>query len=198
MESSCVICGRTILAGERVHRYLIETDEQSVCELCLSRAEQFGWRPAEAPEPEREQRRSHERRWRLGGLLRSRPPAPAAPRRQPPPPVEEDGLTPFQRAVVRFNSSEAGRAVSGLTRTLGSPKASVGASAGAPAEIRITVAWELSWYQWGIDLDDELRPAIELDKGSEIEQLDAAAKQWNAAVGKDGKLRLAGEPATSR
>ena len=85
-----------------------------------------------------------------------------------------------------------------LTRTLGVPRASVGASAGAPDEVRITIAWELSWYQWGVDIADELRPVFELDKGSEVDQIDAAARQWNAGVGDDGRLRLAGEPARSR
>ncbi len=73
------------------------------------------------------------------------------------------------------------------------PRASVGASAGAPDEVRITIAWELSWYQWGVDIADELRPVFELDKGGEVDQIDAAAQQWNAAVGEDGRLRLAGE-----
>jgi hypothetical protein len=111
-------------------------------------------------------------------------------RRNPPLAVEGSA---FERAVARFNSSDAGRAVAGLTRTLGLPKASVGASAGSPGEVRVTVAWELSWYQWGVDVADPLRPVLELRKGGEVDQLDAAAKQWNAAVGKDGKLRLAGD-----
>ena len=106
--------------------------------------------------------------------------------------------TPFERAVDRFNSSDAGRAVVGLTRTLGAPLASVGASAGAAGEVRITVAWELCWYQWGVDVSDELRPVFELGKGGEFGQLDAAAKQWNAKVGRDGRLRLAGRRARSR
>jgi len=64
--------------------------------------------------------------------------------------------------------------------------------------MRVTVAWELSWYQWGVDIGDELRPVFELGKGGEIDQLDAAARQWNAVVAEDGRLRLAGEPAPSR
>ena len=113
------------------------------------------------------------------------------------PPLVAEG-PPFQRAVARFNSSSAGRAVTGLTRTLGVPRASVGASAGAPNLVRVTVAWELSWYQWGVDVADELRPVLELGKGGEIAQLDAAAKQWNAFVGKNGRLRLAGDRAQAR
>jgi hypothetical protein len=208
MGDGCSICGRTILAGERVHGFLDGCEEKSVCELCLSRAERLGWRPGDEPAPEPE---GHGHEGRLRRLLRRRDrrpgapaPAPAAsppapPRRRPlPPPIDELGFTPFERAVARFNSSEAGHTVTGLTRTLGVPRASVGASAGAPDEVRITVAWDLSWYQWSVDIADELSPVAELGKGGEVEQLDAAAKQWNARVEQDGKLRLAGERAPSR
>ena len=112
--------------------------------------------------------------------------------------LDDPAATPFARAVARFNSSEAGRAVAGLTRTLGVPRASVGASAGAPGEVRITVAWELSWYQWGVGAGEEPGPVRELGKGSEVDQLDSAARQWNAQVGADGRLRLAGAGTASR
>lgn len=125
-------------------------------------------------------------RRRLRGLLR------------PAPSLDLGNLTPFQRAVVRFNTSDAGRSVARLTRTLGIPSVSVGAAAGAPDQIRVTVAWELSWYQWGVDIGDETRPVFELAKGGEVGQLDAAARQWNAEVDADGKLRLAGEPVPNR
>ena len=114
-----------------------------------------------------------------------------------PPLLEPDGPGPFERAVTRFNSSEAGSVVVGLTRTLGKPWASIGAAAGAPDEVRITVAWDLSWYQWGVDVGDELRPVFQIDKGGEIDQIDHAARQWNARVGEDGRLVLA-EPTPQR
>jgi hypothetical protein len=202
MGAACAICGRSILAGERVHEFTVGGEEQAVCELCVTRAERLGWRAAGADEPER-QEPGHEGRGRLRGLLRPRgrrpgaapvPSEPARPRRPRPVPAI-DAPPPFERAVARFNSSEAGRAVVGLTRTLGRPRASIGASAGTPDEVRVTVAWELSWYQWGVDIADELRSVFELGKGSQIDQLDAAAKQWNAMVGEDGKLRLAAEGA---
>jgi hypothetical protein len=199
MVSSCAICGRTILAGERVHGHLAGEEEHAVCDLCLARAEEMGWRPAGEPAPDRGEQ--HE--GRLRGLLRRRVRRPGAQagvplRPRPIPPLDETAPTPFERAVARFNSSEAGQTVARLTRTLGVPRASVGAAAGAPDEVRITIAWELSWYQWGVDIADELRAVFELDKGAEIDQIDAAARQWNAAVGEDGRLRLAGEPARSR
>jgi hypothetical protein len=211
-DSTCAVCGRTILAGEHVHGFSEADEERAVCELCVARAERLGWRPAGEPEPERPAN-GHEGRGRLRGLLRrpSRRPgtpapipiptadSPAKPARRPRPasPPDVDAPTPFERAVARFNSSEAGRTVLGLVRTLGRPYVSVGAAAGAPDEVRITVAWELSWYQWGVDIGDELRPVFEIDKGREIDQLDRAARQWNAGVGEDGRLTLA-EPASKR
>jgi hypothetical protein len=141
--------------------------------------------------------REHGGRGRLHRLLRRRTRRPG-PSPRPKLNLDAAGLTPFERAVARFNSSEAGRAVAGLTRTLGRPSASVGAAAGAPEEVRITVAWELSWYQWGVDVGDELRPVFEIDKGREIDQLDHAARQWNASVGEDGRLKLARASAAKR
>lgn len=125
-------------------------------------------------------------RRRLRGLLR---PAPA---------LDPSALTPFQRALVRFNASDTGRTVARLIGTLGAPRVSVGAAAGAPDQVRITIAWELSWYQWGVDVGEETGPVYEIAKGGEIAQLDAAARQWNAQVGADGKLRLAREPVPNR
>ncbi len=96
----------------------------------------------------------------------------------------------FERAVARFNASEAARTVAGLTRTLGPPRVSIGAAAGSPSQVRVTVAWELGWYQWCVDLGDEPRPVFQLGRGDEIDQLDGSARQWNASAGADGRLAL--------
>jgi hypothetical protein len=93
----------------------------------------------------------------------------------------------FERAIARFNSSDAGRTAAGLTRTLGAPSVSVGDLAGEEDVVRITVAWELTWYQWGVDLEDELRPVFDIDKGYEVSEIDAAARQWNASA-HDGRI----------
>ena len=93
----------------------------------------------------------------------------------------------FERAIARFNSSDAGRTVAGLTRTLGAPSVSVGDLAGTADEVRVTVAWELTWYQWGVDLGDELRPVYELKKGYEVSEIDGPARQWNASA-HDGRI----------
>jgi hypothetical protein len=95
-----------------------------------------------------------------------------------------------ERAVARFNESSHARTVAGLTKTLGPPLVSIGAAAGSPNEIRLTVAWELSWYQWGVDLGEPSRAVYEIDKGHEISEIDASAQQWNAHTAEGGSLRL--------
>ena len=84
-----------------------------------------------------------------------------------------------------FNGSDAGRLVTGLTRSLGCPTVSVGIAAGSSNEVRITVAWELCWYQWAVD---QAGRVVETAKGEDVEQLDRSARQWNAGVGKRGQL----------
>jgi hypothetical protein len=100
----------------------------------------------------------------------------------------------LEAAVTSFNASEAGRTVVGLTRSLGQPRASVGTAAGSSSQVRITVAWELCWYQWGVDGADNR--VFEIGKGSEVAQLDRAARHWNAGLGEGAQLVFgsAGQP----
>ncbi len=93
-------------------------------------------------------------------------------------------------AVDRFNASDSVRTVGGLTRTLGTPRVSIGAAAGSAAEVRITVAWELTWYQWGVDVVDRSRPVFELASGGELSELDGAARVWNAGISEGGTIFL--------
>ena len=107
---------------------------------------------------------------------------------------EESPASKLERAVVCFGESDAARTVVGLTRSLGRPSVSVGAAAGSPSEVRITVAWDLCWYQWGVDLGDDRRQVFQIDRGTELAQLDGSARQWNASAGEGGRIAL-GEPA---
>ncbi|MFI5028551.1 MAG: hypothetical protein ACHQCF_06170 [Solirubrobacterales bacterium] len=164
-DRTCAVCGRSILPGERTHTYISPREGMRlVCELCRQRAESLGWVDPAAP----------------GANVRRHPV------------LEGNGSGPgrLERAVERFNASEAAHTVAGLSRTLGTPHVSVGAAAGSPSEVRITIAWELSWYQWGVDVSDESRAVFPLDKGSEMAQLDGSARQWNASAAKGGRVSL--------
>ena len=102
----------------------------------------------------------------------------------------ESRMARIESALERFNTSEESVMIAGLARTLGGPWVSVGAASGSPGEVRVTVAWELSWYQWGVDISDELRPVYEIGKGGELDELDAPAKQWNARMEGSGQIEL--------
>jgi hypothetical protein len=139
-----------------------------VCDLCRDRAGRLGWVDPAAP-----------------GATVGRRPAPE---------VSESPANRLERAAQRFNGSDAAHTVGGLMRTLGRPSVSVGSAAGSPSEVRITFAWDLCWYQWGVDLGDDIRPVFQIDRGTEIEQLDGSARQWNASAGEGGRIAL-GAPA---
>jgi hypothetical protein len=96
----------------------------------------------------------------------------------------------MRRAVERFNSSEERRKVAGLMRSLGEPQAGVRPDPRRQLAL-VTVAWELSWYQWEVGANgngDE--PVREVAKGAEVSELDEEARAWNAVVDEDGTLRL--------
>jgi hypothetical protein len=93
-----------------------------------------------------------------------------------------------RRAAERFNASDERRTVAGLVRSLGEPHASIEIGEGAD-DAKVTIAWELSWYQW------EIAPGAhgqvrQVRKGDEIEELSEAEREWNARVADDGSLRL--------
>jgi hypothetical protein len=97
----------------------------------------------------------------------------------------------MRRAVEQFNTSNEPRKVAGLIRSLGEPRAAVSPDAERQSAL-VTVAWELSWYQWEVRADADGEPARvrEIAKGHEVSQLAEETRSWNAAVTEDGKLRL--------
>jgi hypothetical protein len=95
-----------------------------------------------------------------------------------------------RRAIDLFNRSDAADTVRRLTRMLGAPRVSVGAAAGGRHELRLTVAWELSWYQWAIDPENRHFPVRELGRGESVGELDLSARMWNARGLADGQISL--------
>jgi hypothetical protein len=102
--------------------------------------------------------------------------------------VPADPESKVQRAMELFNDSEHSRTVAGVVRSLGLPSVSAGASAKTPSEVRLTVAWELSWYQWAVDLAEEGEPVRAIGQGAEIAELDGPAREWNAHADEEGLL----------
>ena len=104
-------------------------------------------------------------------------------------PGDSSGTT-LPEALQAFNASNHRRTVAGLTRTLGAPRASglaVRTKGGSPGA-RLTVAWELTWYQWEIGPGPRGPEVRESGKGETISQLRAADRTWNLLVDSDGTL----------
>jgi hypothetical protein len=94
------------------------------------------------------------------------------------------------RALEVFNTSEHPRTVAGIARTLGTPRASASTSKSSAAEVLLTVAWELSWYQFGVDLSDGRDPVRQRGQGQELSELPAEAQDWNCTVDESGRIEL--------
>lgn len=134
-----------------------------------------GREPAESPQRTRP------------GRDRATAPAATAPVGQTP--GNSSGTT-LPEALQAFNASNHRRTVAGLTRTLGPPRASglaVRTKGGSPGA-RLTVAWELTWYQWEIGPGPGGPEVRESGKGETISQLRAADRTWNLLVDSDGTL----------
>jgi hypothetical protein len=102
-----------------------------------------------------------------------------------------------RRGVQRFNGSDETRKVAGLFRSLGEPRAAVRADASRQLAL-VTVAWELSWYQWEVAADGDGVPVREVAKGDEVTELAEGERSWNASVAEDGTLRLKSASARRR
>jgi hypothetical protein len=184
---ACEVCGRNMLSGERTHPYVSpEGERRAVCDVCRVRVQSAGWsradRSAQQPPPSEEQpkRRGRRRVPRIG---------PNRPRERP----RRPGETPqrrVRRALDGFNSSEHRRTVAGLIRSLGEPKVSAVAPSERPDQVRLTVAWDLAWYQWEVRLAEAEPSVRSLGKGSEVGQLPPADRAWNARAADDGELRF--------
>jgi hypothetical protein len=93
-------------------------------------------------------------------------------------------------AIEIFNASEHRRTVAGVARSLGAPWVAVRPLDGRPGLVQVVVAWELCWYRYEIDLSDEL-PGVRLaGQGYELDELDEAERQPNAASDQNGALSL--------
>jgi hypothetical protein len=98
----------------------------------------------------------------------------------------------IERALDLFNGSEHPRTVAGISRSLGSPRVSAATSDSSTAEVLLTIAWELSWYQFSVDLSDTNEPVRVRGRGDELDELPAEIRRWNAQAQPDGSVSLEG------
>ena len=126
------------------------------------------------------------------------PAAPAEPAYEPPPreqrhvyAIPTNAELKMQRALELFNASEHPRTVGGVARSLGQPVVAVRPSQTEGSVVGITVAWELSWYRYEVDLADEAAGVRVIAQGYELGELDPEDQTANAAADERGELVLA-------
>jgi len=188
----CAICERTLLMGERATRFAPEPGDElvDVCPLCNEIALEYGWLKEGTPSTPTVA--AERRRSRGPSLLRL-----FSPKRDEPEPVVADPilrrLSDDELALVQaadlFNASDASRTVGGIAKSLGSPDGSIvllSGSGGNPGTV-ITVAWEVSWYQYRI-APDSAQPVRLAERGHDPAQLDETFTHWNARVEDDGRI----------
>jgi hypothetical protein len=186
---TCAICERTLLMGERVHRFAPHPGAElvDVCPLCHDAAYEHGWLKEGAPStpsapPDRR------RRPRLARLFDPRRDQPAASLATEPilRRLSQPELAMVEAADL-FNASQYRRTVDGIAKSLGSPRASIVALSGTTGELVVTVAWDLSWYQYRVSPESG-QPVRPVERGHELDDLEDGYKRWNARVDDDGRL----------
>jgi hypothetical protein len=185
----CSICERTLLMGERAIRFAPNgTDFVDVCPLCQETAMEWGWRKEGSPTSPTVPESRRRRRLNLASIFE--------PRRH----AEEQTVAPepilrrlsdpelaMVEAADLFNASAYRRTVNGIAKSLGAPRVSIVPLSGVRSELVVTVAWDISWYQYRVSLESA-QPVRLAERGHDPRQLELSFTHWNARVGEDGRL----------
>ena len=90
-------------------------------------------------------------------------------------------------AADLFNASDYRRTVGGIAKSLGEPRVSIVPLSGVSGELVVTIAWDISWYQYRIT-PDSAQPIRLAERGHELADLDDSFRGWNAHIEDDGRL----------
>jgi hypothetical protein len=86
-----------------------------------------------------------------------------------------------------FNASQYRRTVGGIGKSLGAPKVSVIVLSGVNSEVVVTVAWEISWYQYRVSPESENPVRLE-GRGHDPSELETSFTSWNGHMEDDGRV----------
>ena len=185
---TCAICERTLLVGEHTVRYSPDGESfLDVCPLCQEIAVDHGWLKEGSPTTPVVGDRRRKRLGPLGSLFEARKP-----------PVERVVDEPILRrlsepekamveAAELFNDSAFRRTVAGIAKSLGDPRASIVPLSGVNAEVVVTVAWDISWYQYRITPESG-QPVRLAERGHDPRELEGMFTSWNAKLTQDGRI----------
>jgi hypothetical protein len=186
----CAICERTLLVGERAVRYTPDGGESyvDVCPLCNEVALQHGWVKEGSPTTPAAAPLRRRRRLSLAAIFDPKRAGAEEPVMAEP--ILRRLSKPEQamvEAAELFNASTYSRTVGGIAKSLGRPKVSIVPLSGVNTEVVVTVAWELSWYQYRVSFDAP-QPVRLAERGLELDELEPGFRDWNARLAEDGRL----------
>ena len=185
---TCAICERSLLVGERSVRYSPDGESLvDVCPLCLDIALEHGWLKEGSPTTPVVNDRRRRRRGLSSLFGESRKPTvervvdePILRR------LSEPELAMVEAADL-FNSSAFRRTIGGIAKSLGSPRASIVPLSGTNNEVVLSVAWDISWYQYRIT-PDSAQPVRLAERGHDPRELESMFTSWNAKLTQDGRI----------
>ena len=190
VASVCAICERTLLQGELTVRFSPDGHGfVDVCTLCQDVALEHGWAreglahsPALAHTP---RRRRQKTLWQALLGARDEEPEPVA--SEPILRRLSDEEIALVEAAELFNQSPYRRTIAGVARSLGSPKVSIVPLSGVNAETVITIAWEITWYQYRVS-PELAQPVRIAERGQDVDEIELPFNEWNSVLEEDGRL----------
>jgi hypothetical protein len=177
--------------GERVSRYAPHAGSEDwlqVCQLCTDQANEHGWIKEGTPTTPLVEE-APRRRGRFPGLwmLEKRKPEPDHVVSEP----VLRRLSPEEQQLVEaaelFNESPYSRTIAGIAKSLGEARVSMLPLSGTSSEIVLTIAWDISWYQYRL-IPDSSQPVRLAERGYEIGELSDRYKTWNASLSAQGRV----------
>jgi hypothetical protein len=186
----CAICHRTLLMGERIVRFSPGGEEWlDVCPLCTDTADERGWvREGTPTTPLVADSNRRKRRWRgIGQLLEHRQDEPEPVVSQPMLRRLSETEQAMVEAAERFNDTAFRRTIAGIAKSLGEARVSLLPLSGTNPEVVITIAWDISWYQYRV-VFDSAQPVRLAERGYELEDLENRFKAWNGHLAGDGRV----------
>jgi hypothetical protein len=188
VSRECAVCHRTLLLGERATRFSPgEGEWVDVCALCTEEAYGNGWvREGSPMTPIVPEGRRRRRRLPSLGLLEGRKAEQDTVASEP---VLRRLSVPEQamlEAAEVFNESPFKRTVAGIAKSLGDPRVSFLPLSGTNPEVVITVAWDISWYQYRVAFGSGQTVRL-ADRGYELEELDPRFQAWNGSLDAAGR-----------
>ena len=190
MYRQCAVCHRTLLMGERSFRFTPGGEDWvDVCALCTDQADEHGWINEGSPTTPLVADTSRRRR-RFPGLGLIEQHRKVEPEHVMPEPMLRR-LSGTEQAQVEaadlFNDSAYRRTIAGIAKSLGEARVSFLPLSGVNPEVVVTVAWDISWYQYRVVFESG-QPVRLAERGYELDELDDRFKGWNGHLGPDGRL----------